>query len=173
MMSAALEENGLGFHGEELIDALQLSETCRDNNFQPPAIIRGRFVNSLSTSAANSRTMPKSLFNPTCAWLILAGIFRSPSEFLLGTMPVATLTGGGCVARPSEAAWGEPELLEGDGLGVMVGGDDDIDLESTEGCRSSDSTPAASDPDVEMTERSEAIDRRGSSGSWSRGGDGG
>jgi hypothetical protein len=173
MISATLEENGLGFHGEELIDALQLSETCRDNNFQPPAIIKGQFVNSLSTSAANSRTMPKSLFNPTCAWLILAGIFRSPNEFLLGTMPVATPTGGGCVARPSEAAWGEPGLLEGDGLGVMVGGDDDIDLESTEGCRSSDSTPAPSDPDVEMTERSEAIDRRGSSGSWSRGGDGG
>jgi len=88
-------------------------------------------------------------------------------------MPVATLTGGGCVARPSEAAWGEPEVLEGDGLGVMVGGDDDIDFESTEGCKSSDSTPAASDPDEEMIERSEAIDRRGSSGSWSRGGDGG
>jgi hypothetical protein len=31
-----------------------------------------------------------------------AGIFRSPSEFLLGTIPVATLGGGGCVARPSE-----------------------------------------------------------------------
>lgn len=88
-------------------------------------------------------------------------------------MPVATLTGGGCVARPSEAAWGEPGLLEGDGLGVMVDGGDDIDLESTEGCRSSDSTPAASDPDVEMTERSEAIDRLALSGSWSRGGDGG
>src|SRR5258707_11206890 len=117
--------------------------------------------------------MPKSLFNPTCAWLILAGIFRSPNEFLLGTMPVATLTGGGCVARPSETAWGELGLLVSDGLGVMVGGGDDFDPESIEGCKSSDSTPVASDPDVEMTERSDAIDRRGSSGSWSRGGDGG
>jgi hypothetical protein len=34
----------------------------------------------------------------------------------------------------------------------MVGGGDDIDLESTEGCGSRDSTPAASDPDVEMEE---------------------
>lgn len=169
MISATLE-NALGFHSEGLIDALKLFETCRDKNFQPPAIIRGQFLNLLSTSAANSRTMPKSLFNPTCAWLILAGIFRSPSEFLLGTMPVGTLTGGGCVARPSEATWGEPGLLEGDGLGVMVGGGDD---ESTEGCRSSDSNPAVNGSDVEMTERSEAIDRRGSSDSWSRGGDGG
>jgi hypothetical protein len=88
-------------------------------------------------------------------------------------MPVATLMGGGCVARPSEAAWGEPGLLDGDDLGVMVGGDDDIDLESTNGCRSRDSTPAASDPDAEMEEQLEAIDRRGSSSSWSRGGDGG
>jgi hypothetical protein len=172
MISATLKENGLDFHGKELIDALQLSETCRDNNFQPPAIIRGRFVNSLSTSATNSRTMPKSLFNPTCAWLILAGIFRSPNEFLLGTMPVATPMGGGCIAWPSEAAWGELGLLEGDGLGVIVSGDDDINLESTEGCRSSDPTPTPSDLDVEMTERSEAIDCRGSSGSWSRGSDG-
>lgn len=117
--------------------------------------------------------MLKSLFNPTCAWLILAGIFRSPSEFLLGTMPVTTLAGGGCVPRPSEAAWGEPGLLESDGLGVMVGGGDDVAFASGEGCRSSDSTPAVSDPDVEITERSEVIDLRGSSGSWSRGGDGG
>ena len=41
MMSATLEENGLGFHSEGLIDALELSETCRDNNLKPPAIIRG------------------------------------------------------------------------------------------------------------------------------------
>jgi hypothetical protein len=86
-------------------------------------------------------------------------------------MPVATLTGGGCVARPSEAAWGELGLFKSDGLGVMVGGGDDIDTESVEGRRSSDSTPAASDPDVEMTERSEAIDCRGSSGSWPQGSD--
>ena len=77
------------------------------------------------------------------------------------------------MARPSEAAWGELELLESDGLGVIVGGGDGIDLASGEGCKSSDSTPATSDPDVEMTERSDAIDLRGSSGSWSRGGDGG
>jgi len=76
------------------------------------------------------------------------------------------------VARPSEADWGEVGLLETDGLGVMVGGDG-VDLTSTEGWRSSDSTPAARDPDVEMTERSDAIDLRGSSDSWSRGGDGG
>jgi hypothetical protein len=88
-------------------------------------------------------------------------------------MPVATPAGGGCVARPSEAAWGEMGLLESDGLGVMVGGGDGIDLASGEGCRSSDSTPAVNDPDVEMTERSDAIDLRGSSGSWSRGGEGG
>jgi len=77
-------------------------------------------------------------------------------------MPVAVVAGGGCVARPSEAAWGELGFLESDGLGVMVGGDD---VASTEGCRSSDSTPAASDPEVEMTERSDAIDLRGSSDS--------
>jgi hypothetical protein len=85
-------------------------------------------------------------------------------------MPVGTLTGGGCVARPSEATWGELGLLDGDGLGVMVEGGDD---ESTEGCKSNDSIPAVKDADVEMTERSEAIDRRGSSDSWFRGGDGG
>jgi hypothetical protein len=52
-------------------------------------------------------------------------------------------------------------VLDGDGLGLMVGGDDDdIDLETTKGCRSRGSTPAASDPDVEMEERSEAIDRQ-------------
>ena len=84
-------------------------------------------------------------------------------------MPVAVLAGGGCVARPSEADWGE---VESNGRGMMVGGDA-VDMISTEGWRSSDSTPAARDPDVETTERSDAIDFRGSSGSCSRGGDGG
>ena len=47
-------------------------------------------------------------------------------------------TGSGCVARPSEATWREPELFRRrcrDGLGVMVGDDDDINFESTEGCK--------------------------------------
>jgi len=87
-------------------------------------------------------------------------------------MPVAVLAGGGCVARPSEADWGEVGLLESGGRGVMVGGDS-VDLISTEGWRSSNSTPAARDPDEETTERSDAIDFRGSSGSCPRGGDGG
>lgn len=78
---------------------------------------------------------------------------------------MATPAGGGCVARPSEAAWGELGLLESDGLGVMVGGGDGIDFASGEGCRSNDSIPAVSDPDVEITERSDAIDLRRSSGS--------
>jgi hypothetical protein len=60
----------------------------------------------------------------------------------------ATQAGGGCIARPSEAAWGEPGFLENEGVGtglrMMVGGGDDIDLESGKGCRSSDPTPAAS-----------------------------
>jgi hypothetical protein len=54
-------------------------------------------------------------------------------------------------------------LLESNGRGVMVGGDG-IDLMFTEGWRSTDLTPAARDPDVETTERSDAIDFWGSSG---------
>ena len=87
-------------------------------------------------------------------------------------MPVTVLAGGGCVARPREADWEEVGLLESDGLGVIVGGDG-VDFAATEGWRSNGSIPAARDPDVELTERSDAIDFRGSSGSWSRGGEGG
>jgi hypothetical protein len=117
--------------------------------------------------------MPKSLFNPTCAWLILAGIFRSPKEFLLGTMPVAVIVGGGCVARPREADCGEVGVLVEEAFGVMDGGGDGSDFASKAGRRSSDSRPGASDSEEEMMERSEAIDLRGSSASCSRGGDGG
>ena len=117
--------------------------------------------------------MPKSLFNPTCAWLILAGIFRSPREFLLGTIPVTVLVRGGCVVRPREADCGEPGPLIDEGFGVMDGGDGS-GFASTAGCRSSDSTPAASESEAEIMERSDAIDLRGSSSArCSRGGDGG
>ena len=49
--------------------------------------------------------MVKSRFKPTCAWLIRAGIFRSPSEFRRGT---AALLGtsrslGTCAVRPRDA----------------------------------------------------------------------
>ena len=117
--------------------------------------------------------MPKSLFNPTCAWLILAGIFRSPREFLLGTIPVAVIVRGGCVARPREADCGEVGLLVEEDFGVMDTGGDGSDFVSTAGRRSSDSRPGVSESEEETMERSEAIDLRGSSASSSRGGDGG
>ena len=87
-------------------------------------------------------------------------------------MPVTVLAGGGCMARPRETNWGEVRLLVSDGRGVMVGGDG-IDFASTEGWISNGPTPAARYPDVELTERFDASDFRGSSGSWSCGDDGG
>ena len=150
----------MNFCCQSLIVTLKLLEPC--NTGSSPMLLHPRCKRySLSTSVANSRTMPKSLFNPTCAWLILAGIFRSPREFLRGTMPV----GGGSVARPSEADCGELGPLIDEGFGAMDG-----EGSSTAGCKSSDSRPAASDSEAEMMERSDAIDLRGS---CSRGGDGG
>ena len=108
--------------------------------------------------------MPKSLFNPTCAWLILVGIFRSPREFLLGTIPVTVLVGGGWEARPREADCGEAGPFVDEDFGVMDGGDGS-GFASTAGRRSSDSRPAASDSEVDMMECSDAIDLRGSSAS--------
>ena len=61
-------------------------------------------------------------------------------------------------------------MLEKDGLGVMISIRDDFDFASGEGRRSSDSTPAVSDPDVEMTEHSDAIDLRGPFVFWYRSG---
>ena len=52
-------------------------------------INRNRLSNLRSTLVANSRTIPKSCLSPTCAWLILAGIFKSASEFLLMGPPLA------------------------------------------------------------------------------------
>lgn len=76
-------------------------------------------------------------------------------------MPVATLARGSCVACPSEVAWGEPGFSESDGPDVMVGGGDDIHLASS-----------SKSPDMETIERSDAMDIRNASGSWSQGGNG-
>ena len=73
-------------------------------------------------------------------------------------------------ARLGDGGWIFGEYSNG--RGVIIGGDG-IDLIFTEGRRSPDSTPAVRDPGVETTERSDTIDFRGSSGSCSRGGDGG
>jgi hypothetical protein len=96
--------------------------------------------------------MPKSLFNPTCAWLILAGISpRIPPR----TMPVAVIVGSGCVSRPREADYGEVGLLVKEAFGVMEGGSDGSDFASTAGRRSSDPRPGASNFEEEIIERSE------------------
>ena len=69
--------------------------------------------------------MPKSLFSPICAWLILGGILRSPSEFRLGT---DEFEGGGLgagVARPNDADCGDDGVL---GVALFDGGEVDDEI---------------------------------------------
>jgi hypothetical protein len=63
--------------------------------------------------------MPKSRRNPTCAWLMRAGIFKSPSELrrivpvpaapkgLLAAPAAAVTTGWAAADRPSDADCGD------------------------------------------------------------------
>lgn len=71
------QEQRFGLPSRNADRRLEFFETWGNHKFQLPAILRAeQFLNSLPTAAANSRTMPKALFNPTCAWLTLASIFQ-------------------------------------------------------------------------------------------------
>jgi hypothetical protein len=74
-----------------------------------------RALRRLLRSACNTSGFFTTL--KPCAWLTLASNFKSPSEFLLGTMTVATPAGGSSIERPIVVTWGGPGLMESDGLG--------------------------------------------------------
>lgn len=133
------------FRNETLIRALKFFELCKIRSRLRERSLRG--VDIPSTLRANSRTIPKSRRSPTCAWLILAGILRSPNELRrivpappwpAGLAAAAALTATGLFAavRPNDAdcgvtgSFGFDEFeaaggLDGAGYGVSEGDDEE------------------------------------------------
>lgn len=92
-------EDPLHLQHEGLVRALQVFELCKGliSHLQ----LESGEKTVPSTFRANSRTMPKSRRNPTCAWLMRAGIFKSPSELRrIVPVPVAPK---GLLAAPAAA----------------------------------------------------------------------